>query len=269
MKLQEYISQLKKNKKVYIYDSPVYLDQKWQLYQEKEKVFWEYEINRPSYNPNPKEHIKPSLKHWGIDTSYFKDKTVLEIGSGPFGFFAGVSQINKEHLPENLIISDSLMNFYQKFEMSNLIPENAIRLQAPGEDIPLPDDTFDIILTNNTIDHAEDCDKFLLEIKRLLKPNGVLLFSSHIIVDFIKLFKPLIKLVDINHPYHFIQDEIDDLFNRHGFVLKSKVSVPLCKEETIPAEANFLKKCIYIIGFHIVQTLYGVATLKNPNKDHK
>jgi hypothetical protein len=47
----------------------------------------------------------------------------MEIGSGPFGFFSGISQMNKEHLPENLIVSDSLMDFYQKFDISNLIPE--------------------------------------------------------------------------------------------------------------------------------------------------
>ncbi len=265
MDIQESISQLKKNKKVYIYDSDVYLNQKWQHYQNKEKKFWEYEVKRPDYNSNPKEHIRPSLKHWNIDTSYFKDKTVLEIGSGPFGFFAGVSQMNKGHLPKVLVMADSLMEFYQQFEISNLIPENAIQLQAPGEDMPLPDGSFDIILTNNTLDHVKNCDDFLKEIKRLLKPNGHLLFCAHFITAIAKPFKPIIKKIDTNHSYHFTQPDIEKLFDRHRFNLISKVSVPLYKEEMIPLEAKFFKKCIYVIGFHIMQTLYGVADLKRKN----
>jgi len=267
MSLRECISKLRKNKKVYICDSPMFSDKNWQLFQEREKAFWEYEINRPTYNPDPKEHIKPSLERWGIDTSYFRDKAALEIGSGPFGFFAGVSQINKDHLPKDLVVSDSLMDFYQKFKISDLIPENAVRLQAPGEDMPFADGSFDVILTDNTIDHVNDCDRLLQEIRRLLRPDGVLLFSSHILVGCVRPFKPLIKLVDLNHPHHFTRGEIDDLFDRNGFHLGSHTSIPLYEsEEAIPPEASLFKKCVYFVGFRVMHTLYGVGKLKGRSR---
>lgn len=261
MELQEYLSGLKKNKKVYIYDSPVYQDRRWSYFQEKEKAFWRHEINRPSYNPNPKEHIMPSLKNWGIDSSYFKDKSVLEIGSGPYCFFSGILEINRKHLPKNLVISDSLMDFFQDFEVSKLIPENAIRLQAPGEDMPLPDRIFDIILTNNTLDHVKDCDDFLREIRRMLKAEGRLLFSAHAVVQAAKILIPLIKKIDSHHPYHFVISEIENLFNRNGLHLVSLVGIPLYKEESIPPELNSYKKCIYKISFYLMQTVYGIAKL--------
>ena len=257
--MQQYIDKLRKVGNVYMHDSPVYADSKWQKYQEREKEFWEYEVNRPTYNPDPVEHIKPSLKYWGIETGFFKDKAVLEIGSGPFGFFSGVARINKGHLPATLVVSDSLMDFYQELKVSELTPKKSILLRAPGEDLPFPDKCFDVVLTNNTIDHVQDCDKLLSEIKRLLRPGAVLLFSSHIIVDCMKLLRPLIKQVDIHHPYHFTLKEMDDMITRSGFRLKTKSIVPLHKEEKIPPETTLLQKGKYFIGFRLLQTMYGVA----------
>jgi len=257
--MQQYLDKLPKVGNVYMHDSPVYADSNWMKYQEREKKFWEYEVNRPTYNPDPVEHIKPSLKYWGIKTDFFKDKNVLEIGSGPFGFFSGVSRVNAGHLPATLVVSDSLMDFYQELKVSELIPPKSILLRSPGEDLPFPDKCFDVVLTNNTIDHVQDCDRLLSEIKRLLSPGAVLLFSSHIIVDCIKLLRPLIKQVDINHPNHFTLKEMEDMITRCGFRLKTKSTVPLHKEESIPPETTLIQKGKYFIGFRLLHTMYGVA----------
>lgn len=259
MSFHESISRLKRNNKVYIHDSSIYADPKWFLFQEREKTFWENKINNTEYKPDPRRNFTPFLKHWGIDDNYFRDKTVMEIGTGPFGFFSAIAQIGEAKLPQNLLVVDSLMDYYQKFELSGLIPENAVRVQAPGEDIPVPKNTFDIILTTNTIDHVKDCNLFASEIGRLLKPGGILLFSVHTIVDFIRVFEPVIKYFDRNHPYHFTKNKISDLLNRNSFDLKSVVTVPLYREDPVPPEFNILKKCLCLIGFHLIATLYGVA----------
>ena len=259
MNVQECLSGLKKQERVYILDSQLFSDPVWRVYQEREKAFWTYETERLTYNPDPVGHVKPSLKHWRIDTEFFKGKTVLEIGSGPFGFFSGVEQINEKHLPENLVVSDSLMDFYQKLNVFKLIPGKAIPLKSPGEDLPFPNRSFDIIVTNNTIDHVKDCTGLLKECKRLLKDDGYLLFSTHIIVDFMKVFKPVLKKIDTNHPHHFTEEEVDDLFKGNGFELLSKVCIPLYKEESVPQEANIIKKCLFLTGFRLMRTFYGIA----------
>ena len=113
----------------------------------------------------------------------------------------------------------------------------------------LPDHSFDIVLTNNTIDHVKDCDEFLWEVRRLLKPGGVLLFCVHLIEDIFRISRSLVKKVDVNHPHHFLEREVEDLFERCGYRINSRVRVPLYKEEVIPAEASPLKKFIYLTGF--------------------
>lgn len=45
--------------------------------------------------------------------------------------------------------------------------------------IPFEDGTFDLIISNHNLYHAEDLDKVLLEIKRVLNPRGTFLCSTN------------------------------------------------------------------------------------------
>lgn len=258
--LQDILDTLPRNGQVYIHQPSTSADQKWHFCQQREKDFWQYELNRPTYLPDPAAHIMPSLINWRIDTSFFKGKTTLELGAGPFGFFPGVVEIDPSHLPEVLVIADPLMDFYQRFKVADLIPSHAVRLNAPGEDLPFPNSLFDIVLTNNTLDHVRDCNVFLQEMKRLVKPDGVILISTHVLADAAGPFRSLIKKVDLNHPHHFILREMEVLFDRNGLNLISRSIVPLHHEEKIPPEKGMFQKLIYFIGFRILKTLYCVAS---------
>lgn len=258
--LDDSLKSLEKHGRVYIHNSRIYNDPRWNIYQEREKEFWNYELARPTYHPDPVQHIQSSLRYWGIGSDFFRgDKAVLEIGSGPLGFFAGIDRMNKADLPADLVISDSLMDFYQHFAIASLFPANAILLRSPGEDMPFPNNSFDIIVTNNTIDHVQDCRLLLSEIMRLLKPNGTLLFSSHVIADPLNVLRPILGIVDKNHPHHFSAEGMRRLFDASGFSLDVRAIVPLCREEAIPAEINTLRRPLYYIGFRIFSTLYGIA----------
>jgi SAM-dependent methyltransferase len=68
-----------------------------------------------------------------------------------------------------------------------------------GERIPFPDETFDVIVTNQVLEHVEDLDAVLDEIHRVLRADGRLLalFPSkrviregHIGVPFVHWFRP-------------------------------------------------------------------------------
>lgn len=52
-------------------------------------------------------------------------------------------------------------------------------LELPSESIPLPDDSADTIVLTYTLCTIEDWRSALLEMKRVLKPNGFLLFCEH------------------------------------------------------------------------------------------
>jgi SAM-dependent methyltransferase len=49
----------------------------------------------------------------------------------------------------------------------------------PGEPVPLPDGTADVVLSSQVLEHVADVDFYLSECRRLLKPRGILLLSTH------------------------------------------------------------------------------------------
>lgn len=46
------------------------------------------------------------------------------------------------------------------------------------EGLPFKDDTFDIVFSSEVIEHLADTDRFLNELKRVLRPNGLLILST-------------------------------------------------------------------------------------------
>jgi SAM-dependent methyltransferase len=49
----------------------------------------------------------------------------------------------------------------------------------PGQKVPLPDQSVDLILSVQVLEHVVDVDSYLSECKRLLRPGGVLVLSTH------------------------------------------------------------------------------------------
>ena len=50
---------------------------------------------------------------------------------------------------------------------------------VPGEPVPLPDASADAVVSFQVLEHVWDVDAYLAEAKRLLKPKGRLLLSTH------------------------------------------------------------------------------------------
>ena len=99
------------------------------------------------------------------------DARVLEVGSGAHGlifFFEGAERIGV----------DPLADHYRK-----LFPawqERARTIAAGGEQLPFDDLSFDVVLSDNVVDHAENPRRILEEITRVLKPGGLLYFTVNV-----------------------------------------------------------------------------------------
>jgi SAM-dependent methyltransferase len=96
---------------------------------------------------------------------------VLEVGSGSHGliFFLG--------FPDAVGI-DPLADIYP-----SLFPEwqqRAKTIRGYGETLPFDNASFDLVLSDNVIDHAERPDGILAEIARVLRPGGTLYFTVHV-----------------------------------------------------------------------------------------
>jgi SAM-dependent methyltransferase len=50
---------------------------------------------------------------------------------------------------------------------------------ADAQRVPFPDDTFDLIMANHMMYHLPDIDEALVEFRRVLKPNGVLMTATN------------------------------------------------------------------------------------------
>ncbi len=57
----------------------------------------------------------------------------------------------------------------------DLLDQGIIRDMPDGR-IPYPDSTFDVVISNQVFEHVPDLDAVLDEIRRVLKPGGILLF---------------------------------------------------------------------------------------------
>lgn len=107
------------------------------------------------------------------------DARVLEVGSGAHGlifFFDAGERVGVDPLADEY---RSLFSAWQG---------RARTLAAFGEQLPFDDGSFDIVLSDNVVDHAENPRRILEEIVRVLAPGGLLYFT-----------------VNVHHPaYHWV-----------------------------------------------------------------
>jgi SAM-dependent methyltransferase len=96
---------------------------------------------------------------------------VLEVGSGAHGliFFFGL---------EKGIGVDPLAHFYAP--LFSGWQRQAHTVAAFGESLPFADHSFDVVLCDNVVDHAESPNRIVKEIARVLIPAGLLYFTVNI-----------------------------------------------------------------------------------------
>ena len=71
-------------------------------------------------------------------------------------------------------------------------------LQAPAEDLPFEDDSFDTVVSTLVLCGVDDQRQALREIRRVLRPGGHLLFIEHVRADDPKLAKTQDRLNGLN-----------------------------------------------------------------------
>jgi len=99
------------------------------------------------------------------------DARVVEVGSGAHGliFYFGVQHgIGVDPLA---VSYGSLFPCWQR---------RAQTIAAVGESLPFADQSFDVVLCDNVVDHAESPRKIAAELARILVPGGLLYFTVNI-----------------------------------------------------------------------------------------
>lgn len=107
-----------------------------------------------------------------------KRKKLLEIGSG-----TGINHIvwTKKYQIDGYGVEpspdffDSFYGISKQLIKNNGLDESRI-LNTGGENLPFPDNSFDVVYSTNVLEHVDDPVKVLSEAVRVLKPGGTLLF---------------------------------------------------------------------------------------------
>ncbi|MBW7957123.1 MAG: class I SAM-dependent methyltransferase [Deltaproteobacteria bacterium] len=127
-------------------------------------------------------------------------KKVLDIGCGVISVLNLIKEPGAE-----LHGIDPLMDEYkQLYKLDDGIDWSA----APGEKVPFPGGYFDIVFCTNVLDHTENPDAVLDEVRRVLKDGGVFVLTTDI-------FKVPEKR-NPAHPHAFTDESVDILLDRHG-----------------------------------------------------
>lgn len=142
------------------------------------KMLLETENLQKFYQESQKGRIGHVVNHFGFKIMKHVDltgKTVVELGPGSI-----------EHLdynrtkPREYILVD-IRKFFLEESQERLkhygIENNVVLVEVDGIKIPLEDNTADIILTFHQLEHIYELESYLQELKRILKPDGILVGS--------------------------------------------------------------------------------------------
>ncbi len=113
------------------------------------------------------------LKEAGIDDpGFFRGKKVVDIGPGAVCFLelSGAQ------------VGIAIEPLADRFEQAGLLlpSVNTIYLSVPAERLPLLDNTADIVVSRNNLDHVGDPEAVVDEVRRILKRGGTFILIVHL-----------------------------------------------------------------------------------------
>lgn len=158
--------------------------------------------------------------------------SVLDIGCRWGNDLKKVSLINTDMNIYGVdVCSEALEVASKEFEKN----QNIHLCQAKGEALPFKDNYFDIIFSSEVIEHIEEVGKFVREVHRVLKNQGIFIITTpskfnytHVIgkivpSPFKKSLRRFVYYInpgnpDVNpHVYQYAPRELKKLFEQNGF----------------------------------------------------
>lgn len=165
------------------------------------------------------------LHRYALAQKITKDKIVLDIASGEgYGSFLLSKRATKVYGVD--IDEKSINHAKVKYGKS----KNINFLVGSTDAIPLDDDSVDVVISFETLEHHDKHDSMMQEIVRVLKKDGVLLLSSP--------EKSIYNERDPNNQYHIKELSIDDF----KFLLKKHF-----KEVTLFSQRFVIGSLIHLI----------------------
>jgi len=116
------------------------------------------------------EHLN---RYYFVTTQFdLKGKTILDIASGE-GYGSNILAQQAKQVFGVDIAEEAVTHANSKYKSNNLQ-----YLQGSATNIPIENNTIDMVVSFETIEHHDKHEEMMREIKRVLKPNGILVISS-------------------------------------------------------------------------------------------
>ncbi len=161
------------------------------------KLYWQYlyEINLNYIIENTRE----------------KDK-ILDVGCGTGKYLVELSKKDRICYGIDPLLEISLNEANKRAEEEKV---NINLIQGVGENIPFSPKFFDMVLCLSTLQHVNNPDKTLSEIKRVLVDNGILLISVPLGKNIFNFFRNIFKPKYFTHSFSI--KELRTLIKKNGF----------------------------------------------------
>jgi SAM-dependent methyltransferase len=126
-----------------------------------------------------------------------------------------------------------------------------------GENIPYPKNSFDVVIFTEVFEHAKNVDQLVLDIKRVLKKNGKLIFSlpflwpeHEIPYDFRRLTSYGLKYYFANKGFEILYyKKINKGIDALGYIISSEMT-----------KSNFKNYILDKLFRYLVKKLFNVLT---------
>ena len=128
------------------------------------------------------------LHRYAMAEMFVKDKIVLDIASGE-GYGSNILSKTERQVTGVDIDKQAVEKASQKYKADNLK-----YLHGSADKMPIDDHSIDVLVSFETIEHHDKHEEMFKEIKRVLKPNGILIMSSP--------DKKFYQSIQKNNPFH-------------------------------------------------------------------
>ncbi|MEM1097917.1 MAG: methyltransferase domain-containing protein [Planctomycetota bacterium] len=190
---------------------------RWQVAQAGELNYWQRPdtIERHSNLAARRDYWRPYVDFIGSGRAIEPGDALLDIGCGPTGIFTAIETEGRKVGLDPLI--DEYRDHYP-------LSPGVEFLKCGGEQIDLPDASFEHVFCLNALDHCLEPQRVLEESFRVLKPGGQFTLAVDVYNSSARKWKALLSAhVKVRvfqkqelHPHKFVRKDVTAMLERVG-----------------------------------------------------
>lgn len=184
------------------------IKKRWQLAQQSElkhhrKKYVEI-ISRPNHRSLFNDYLK---ERFDTELKFFQEKDVLEIGCGTYGMIYFLNEAKSRIGIEPMEVDNIIENWQKPFVKKGI-----------GEELPFENNSFDVILILNCLDHVIQPSKVISESYRVLRSGGKLFVHTEVLTKKAVVLRHLLNKFDTLHPHHMTEEEYMEILSRFHII---------------------------------------------------